>query len=120
MKTLGERIRELREAKDMSLREVAAAIEVSPAFMSDVELGRRYPSDKHLVALAEALETAAADLSQHDTRPPIQEFRRMTVSNPEYGFAFRRMIDKKVSPDELLKFLDEREKRQGDEERKRK
>ena len=120
MKTLGERIRELREAKDMSLRELAAAIEVSPAFMSDVELGRRYPSDKHLAALATALETSAAELSQYDTRPPIQEFRRMTTSNPEYGFAFRRMINKKVSPDQMLKFLDELEKQQGDEGRKRK
>lgn len=112
MKTLGERIRELREAKDMSLRELASVIEVSPAFMSDVELGRRYPSDKHLEALAAALGTSTEDLSEHDTRPPIQEFRRMTVSNPEYGFAFRRVIDKKVTPNELLKFLEDREKRQ--------
>jgi transcriptional regulator with XRE-family HTH domain len=120
MKTLGERIRELREAKDMSLRELAAAIDVSAAFMSDVELGRRYPSDKHLAALATALETSTDDLGKYDTRPPIQEFRRMTVSNPEYGFAFRQMIDKKVSPGELLKFLEERDKQQGREGRDKK
>jgi transcriptional regulator with XRE-family HTH domain len=113
MQTLGERIRELRELKDMSLRELATAIEVSPAFMSDVELGRRYPSDKHLAALATALGTSTEDLSKHDTRPPMQELRRMTVSNPEYGFAFRRMINNKVTPSELLKFLEDREKEQG-------
>ena len=120
MKNLGERIRELREAKDMSLRELATTIEVSPAFMSDVELGRRYPSDKHLIALAAALGTSPEDLSQYDTRPPLQEFRRMTVSNPEYGFAFRKMIDKKVSPSELLQFLEDRDKQQGDGGRKKK
>ena len=43
MKTLGERIRELREERDLSLRELAGKIGVSAAFMSDVELNRRYP-----------------------------------------------------------------------------
>ena len=118
MKTLGEQIRELREAEDMSLRELAGAIGVSPAFMSDVELGRRYPSDKHVGALATALGTSTEELSKHDTRPPIQELRRMTVSNPEYGFAFRRMIDGKVTPTELLKFLEDREIQDGSEGRK--
>ena len=115
MKTLGERIRELREAKDISLRELARAIKVSPAFMSDVELGRRYPSDKHLAALARTLGIPRSDLREHDTRPPIQEFRRMAVSDPEYGFAFRRVIDTKVTPGELLRFLEERDERQENE-----
>ena len=39
MKTLGEHIRELREERDLSLRELATKIQVSAAFMSDVELG---------------------------------------------------------------------------------
>ena len=34
MKTLGERIRELREKQDLSLRELAGKIGVSAAFMS--------------------------------------------------------------------------------------
>lgn len=115
MKTLGERIRELREEKDLSLRELANKIEVSAAFMSDVELGRRYPSDKHLIALAKELGASAEELSSYDTRPPLQEFRRMTVSNPEYGYAFRKVIDKKVTPGELLRFLEEREGRSPQE-----
>lgn len=119
MKTLGERIRELREATDLSLRELAGKIEVSAAFMSDVELGRRYPSDKHLAALAKELGTTLGDLNSYDTRPPIQEFRRMATSNPEYGYAFRQMMDQKVTPDELLKFLADRDKRQGNEGRKK-
>ena len=52
MKTLGERIRELREQQDLSLRELASKIGVSASFMSDVELNRRHPSDKHLSAIA--------------------------------------------------------------------
>ncbi len=115
MKTLGQRIRELREEKDVSLRELASRIEVSAAFLSDVELGRRYPSDKHLVALVGVLDTSLEDLQQYDTRPPLQEFRRMTHSDPEYGFALRQMMDKKITPKELLDFIEQRGRRRKED-----
>ena len=116
MKTLGEHIRELREERDLSLRELAAKIEVSAAFMSDVELGRRQPSDKHMAAVARALGTSLEDLQEYDTRPPLREFRRATLANPEYGFAFRKMLDKKISSEELLEFIRQQDqKRQKDE-----
>lgn len=113
MKTLGQRIRELREENSLSLRDVARSLEVSAAFLSDVELGRRYPSDKHMLTLAKALRTSLEDLKQFDTRPPIQEFRRLTNSNPEYGFAVRRMMDQKISAKELLAFIDQRNERKS-------
>ena len=117
MKTLGERIRELREERDLSLRELATKIEVSAAFMSDVELGRRHPSDKHMVAVARALGTSLEDLQQFDTRPPLREFRRATLSNPEYGLAFRQMLDKKISSEELLEFIRQRDQKRQKGER---
>lgn len=116
MKTLGERIRELREEKDLSLRELAKTIGVSAAFMSDVELGRRHPSDKHMLAVAQALETSLDDLQEFDTRPPLREFRRVTLSNPEYGFAFRRMMDRQISSREILEFIEQRDERQREDE----
>lgn len=111
MKTLGERIRELREGNDLSLRELATKMDVSAAFMSDVELGRRYLSDKHMVAVARALGTSMDDLREHDTRPPLREFRRATLSNPEYGFAFRQMMDRNISSQEILDFISQRDKK---------
>ncbi len=108
MKTLGQRIRELREDQDLSLRELAGRIEVSAAFLSDVELGRRYPSDKHLSALVSALDASADDLQQFDTRPPFREFRRMTAADPQYGFAFRQVIDEEITSEELLDFIKRR------------
>ena len=115
MKTLGERIREIREEKDLSLRELANHIGVSAPFMSDVELGRRFPSDKHLLSIARALDTTMEELGQFDTRPPLKEFRKATMSDPAYGFAFRRMIDKKVSSSDILDFVQDIEKkRRGD------
>ena len=106
MKSLGERIRELREASDLSLRELARKVgDVSAAFLSDVEFGRRFPSDKTLAALAAALGTTAEDLQQYDSRPPIEEIKRQANANPALGFAFRRMAE--LPPDELLRRLNE-------------
>ena len=105
MKTLGERIRELRDKQDLSVRELAKRIKVSAPFLSDVELGRRHPSDDVLKTLASVLETTVDDLKKHDARAPVQELRRIAASNPAMGFALRRVVDEGVSPDELLEFL---------------
>lgn len=107
MKTLGQRIRELRGAKDLSLREFARQVgDLSAAFLSDVELGRRYPSDFVLVVMAKVLGTTAEDLRKYDSRPPVEELKRLSSADPAFGFAFRKLVDKDVSPDELLKFLE--------------
>ena len=111
MKTIGERIREIREEKDLSLRELATRIEVSAPFMSDVELGRRFPSDKVMISIARALDTTLEELRQFDTRPPVKEFRKAAMDDPAYGFAFRRMINNKVSSSEILDFVQEIEKK---------
>jgi transcriptional regulator with XRE-family HTH domain len=106
MKTLGERIRELRESKDISLREFAARLGISASFVSDVELGRRFPSDKVLAEMAKLLGTTFDELKGFDTRPPVEGMRRLTTDNPAYGLAFRRVIDQKISPEELMKLAD--------------
>jgi transcriptional regulator with XRE-family HTH domain len=106
MKTLGERIRELREKLDWSGRELAKKLKVSAPFLSDIELGRRYPSDEVLERLASLLETTADDLKKHDARPPVQELKRIAANNPAMGFALRKVIDQGVSPEQLLTFLE--------------
>ena len=105
MKTLGERIRELREEHDLSVRELAKKLKVSAPFLSDVELGRRHPSEDVLERLASAFGTTKEDLKKHDARAPVQELKRMAASNPAMGFALRKMVDEGVNPDELLEFL---------------
>jgi transcriptional regulator with XRE-family HTH domain len=105
MKNLGEKIRELRESKDTSLREFAKKLEISAAFLSDVELGRRYPSKKVLRQIALELEVAPEVLENHDTRPPVEEMRRWVQADPAFGLALRKVIDKKISPEELMKLV---------------
>lgn len=111
MKSLGERIRELRDERDLSLRELCkAAGDISPAFLSDIELGRRHPSDQVLKDIAKALKTDLAALKAHDTRPAVEEMKRRAMSNPTLGFAFRRMLDANVSPEDLLELANKKEK----------
>jgi transcriptional regulator with XRE-family HTH domain len=75
MKTLGDRIRELREQQDFSVRELAKKLNVSAPFLSDVELGRRHPSEDVLERLASELETTTEELKKFDARPPMQACR---------------------------------------------
>jgi transcriptional regulator with XRE-family HTH domain len=108
MKALGEHIRELREAQDVSVREFAKKIGVSAPFLSDVELGRRHPSEDVLRNIAAHLRTTIAELRKHDARPPVQELKRISANNPAMGFALRKVVDDGVSPEDLLDFLKKR------------
>lgn len=110
MKTLGMRIRELREGKDLSLREFAKILDLSAAFVSDVELGRRHPSDSVLAKMARILETSLDELANFDTRAPVEDIRRLTNENPAYGLAFRKVIGEKVTPEELIELAERKSK----------
>lgn len=104
--SLGQRLRTLREAKDLSLRELAKRVDKSAAFLSDIELGRRFPSDEVLALLARELGVTQEDLRSYDTRPAVEEIRRLAAENPKYGFAFRTLVEKRLSPEELLELVE--------------
>lgn len=53
--TFGQYIKQRREALGMTLRDVANAVKVSAAYISDIERGSRGAPDRYLDALAEAL-----------------------------------------------------------------
>jgi transcriptional regulator with XRE-family HTH domain len=111
MKTFGQNIRELRESKDLSLREFAKKLDdLSAAFLSDVELGRRYPSDKVLSKMALILGTSEEELRSYDTRPPVEEIKRLSNSDPAYGLAFRKMVESNLSAKDLIELIKKTEK----------
>jgi transcriptional regulator with XRE-family HTH domain len=91
--TLGEVIRKLREDADFSLRELAKKIGITPPFLSDIELGRRYPSDATLRNLAKILKVSVDELKQYDHRDSVSDLKRLIESNPSIGFAFRTAVD---------------------------
>jgi transcriptional regulator with XRE-family HTH domain len=105
-KSLGTRIRELREERDLSLREFAKKLDaISPAHVSDIELGRRFPSDELLVKMARILAVPLSELKSLDLRPRMEELKRLVESNPVYGMALRKLADKEISPEDLLKLI---------------
>lgn len=59
MNTLGIRLKEIRKAKRLSLRELSNKTngKISISFLSDIENGRSNPSLKNLKLIAGALET---------------------------------------------------------------
>lgn len=112
MKTFGQRIRELREARDLSLREFATKLDLSPAFLSDVELGRRYPSEEVLLKIAKALGVAVEDLKTYDPRPPFEDLKRISEKDPAFAVALRKI--KKLNATELenlIKKISDKEKK---------
>ena len=110
-KTLGVRIRELRDDRDLSLREFARRLgDVSAAHISDIELGRRYPSAPLLEKMAKELKVPLDDLVQYDNRAPVEDLKRLAEADPTYGFALRKLVEQDFSAEELLKLLENKGK----------
>ena len=102
---MGRKMRELREAAGISLRELAREAKVSAPFLSDIELGRRFPKDETLTFIANRLGVALETLKEHDNRSAINDLKRMADSAPSLGFAFRSMVEQvnagTLTPDEI-------------------
>lgn len=109
MEGIGPFIRKRRDELDLSLRELAKKLDCSPAFISDIELGRRHPSDKVLVEIAKILKVKVEELRNMDVRAPIDEIKRVTQNDPTFALAFRTVLDKNISADELLEFVRKKE-----------
>jgi transcriptional regulator with XRE-family HTH domain len=108
MEGMGPFMRKRRDELDLSLREFAKRLDCSAAFVSDIELGRRYPSDKMLAEIGRVLDVKVETLQAMDVRPPIEEIKRLTQDDPRFALAFRTMIDKKVSAEELLRLANQK------------
>jgi transcriptional regulator with XRE-family HTH domain len=106
-KTLGQHIRELRIQRKLSLRDLAQKVDITPPFLSDIELGRRNPSEENLRLIAKHLKTTYEDLSQYDQRPVIETIKARTSSDPRYGRMLREVVER-FSTDELEDILKNR------------
>jgi transcriptional regulator with XRE-family HTH domain len=80
--SLGQRIHELQDKAALSLRGLAKRIGISSPFLSDIELGRRFPSEEILAKLARRFGSIAEELKQYDTRAPIADIKRLMDSDP--------------------------------------
>ncbi len=110
--SLGDQIKDLRTQLGISLRELARRAEMSAPHLSDIELGRRFPSDDALERLAKELGVSAVTLRKLDTRDSLGDLKRMMASNPSWGLAFKKMAEHgksgALTPEEVLRRLTEK------------
>jgi len=103
--SMGQRLREMRERAGLSLREVAKAAKISAPFLSDVELGRRFPTNETLALIAQKLRVSADEIKKHDHRSALADLKRLAEGSPSLGAALRALIDQvqsgNLTPDEL-------------------
>lgn len=92
--TLGARIRVAREASGKSLRALATLVDKSPAFISDIELGRRHPSAPVLANIAKTLNVDLQYLQENDIRPHrvFTELRELIRKDPGWLTALNLLL----------------------------
>jgi transcriptional regulator with XRE-family HTH domain len=88
---VGRRLREIRRARRLTLREVADRAELSESFLSQIERGRSGASIASLQRIAAALELAVSDLFSPDiVRPRV--LRRADRSTLSFGNLARKTL----------------------------
>lgn len=77
----GEFVKAKRMEKGISLRKLAEELEIVPAYMSDIEKGRRYPPDKEKIyKIAEVL---TLDPEETDTLFDLAAYSRANGVSPD-------------------------------------
>lgn len=95
--TFGQKVRELRHAKEWSLRDLAAKVDVGFTYLSRVENERLnfgdYPSDALIHRLADALDADEEELLILAERVP-DRIRRRLLERPDVFGALANCDDK--------------------------
>jgi transcriptional regulator with XRE-family HTH domain len=90
----------------LSLRQLAEKVKVTAPFISDVELGRRYPSEGVLAAIASVLGVDVEELKNLDTRDSVPLVKRLVEADPRWGVAFRIVAEEgragRLTPDQVI------------------
>lgn len=106
--TLGAEITRLRMKAGLTLRRVAELVDISAAYLSDIEHDRRRPSREVMEGLARELRSAGATfeaLDQLNSRlePDLQ---RWVADTPAVRQMLRAVRDSKRDTNELLQELE--------------
>lgn len=107
--TLGQRLRELRKAKDLTLRELADSVDVGFTYLSKIENGKledgHSPSDELLRRLAKELDGDEDQLLLLAERIP-EVIRRRVIERPDAFTVLATLED--VELDRVLKRVGKR------------
>lgn len=87
---LGEGLRELREARGLTLRAVAEATDMDLTHLQKIELGQRLPTEEQTTRLAKFFKL---DETETQARRIAEEFRRYYADNPAAPQALQILND---------------------------
>ena len=119
----GEYVKEKRLEKGINLRKLAEILDIVPAYMSDIEKGRRYPPDKDKIyKISEALNLSesetnklfdlAARAKENTVSPDLPEY---IMGNDTLRVALRKARDINADEDDWMKVIEMLEaKEKGD------
>ena len=106
--TFVERVRELRKAKNLTLRDVAAKVDINFTYLSKIENGKLdfsdFPSEKLIRKLAKALGSDVDELLLMAEKIP-DEIRKRVVQRPDAFRKLARLNDKAL--DRLVAQIEE-------------
>jgi len=115
--TLGDVVREGRNAKEIGLRELARRLDVTPSYVSDIENDRRVPSEDVLARIASELDLDLEELVARSGRLGSGAERYMR-DTPAATTLFRRISAERLNEDELHKLLRQVEQLRRDSKRR--
>jgi transcriptional regulator with XRE-family HTH domain len=107
--SLGTLLRQNRRQKGLTLKQAAKRLGISFTYLSEIELGRRDPSDALLQRMSEVFGVAFEELCKADRRIPIESLRSAIYYCPEIGLELRRIFSSvdqgKIRPEKLARQL---------------
>ena len=81
----GEYVKAKRLEKDVNLRKLAEILGIVPAYMSDIEKGRRYPPDREKIyKIAEALSLTEDETNEMFDLAALAKENSISPDLPEY------------------------------------
>ena len=105
-RTLGETVQAARIRADLSLRDLAKMMSVSPSNLSDIENDRRTPSEEVLSELAKQLHIDFDDVMALAGRFG-EKADRYLKRQPMAGVLFRRLSDANAPTEVINKLINE-------------
>ena len=114
----GKYIEARRKSLGITLRGLAATLSIAPAYMSDIEKGRRYPPEKKLYEISEALQLNEDETNHLLDLAAVTKDNTVSADLPKYimekdlaRVALRRAKAGKLSDDgwrEVIDLIDKR------------
>lgn len=107
-RTLGDILRDARLDLDLSLRDLAKKLDVTPSYLSDIENNRRVPSEEVLRSMAHTLRLDFDELMARAGRFGDGALRYMQRT-PAAGVLFRKLADSDAPGDVVEKLIKQSE-----------